>query len=219
MKRMTALLAGAIAMMLATTAQALTLTLQSGAQTVVVADDNPGFDRDYDANSIYYKGNINGIAVNFATGSSHFNPSLGTFEISSYVFSGKGTISILLTESGLALTVPALDPNVRITQSLSESNSAGSAKVSGDVRINGQSVAGVAATQTGTGAVTSSGLATIGDTFTMEQLITLDLGLQGSTVSLGSTVQVAPVPEPGTMVLLGAGFLCLAIYGKRRKNA
>jgi len=27
------------------------------------------------------------------------------------------------------------------------------------------------------------------------------------------------VPEPGTMLLLGAGFLGLAIYGKRRKNA
>ena len=32
-------------------------------------------------------------------------------------------------------------------------------------------------------------------------------------------VTVAPVPEPGTMLLLGAGFLGLAIYGKRRKNA
>lgn len=30
---------------------------------------------------------------------------------------------------------------------------------------------------------------------------------------------IAPVPEPGTMMLLGAGFLGLAIYGKRRKNA
>jgi hypothetical protein len=30
---------------------------------------------------------------------------------------------------------------------------------------------------------------------------------------------LSPVPEPGTMMLLGAGFLGLAIYGKRRKNA
>jgi hypothetical protein len=28
-----------------------------------------------------------------------------------------------------------------------------------------------------------------------------------------------PVPEPGTIMLLGAGFLGLAVYGKRRKNA
>lgn len=31
--------------------------------------------------------------------------------------------------------------------------------------------------------------------------------------------QSAPVPEPGTMMLLGAGFIGLAIYGKRRKSA
>jgi len=37
----------------------------------------------------------------------------------------------------------------------------------------------------------------------------------GSTSITGT---VAPVPEPGTMVLLGCGMLGLAIYGKRRMN-
>jgi len=32
------------------------------------------------------------------------------------------------------------------------------------------------------------------------------------------TAETAPVPEPGTMVLFGAGLLGLAIYGKRRTN-
>jgi len=36
---------------------------------------------------------------------------------------------------------------------------------------------------------------------------------------LSGTAEAAPVPEPGTMMLLGAGFLGLAVYGKRRKNA
>lgn len=38
--------------------------------------------------------------------------------------------------------------------------------------------------------------------------------------ALLDNISVAPaVPEPGTMMLLGAGFLGLAIYNKRRKNA
>ena len=46
-----------------------------------------------------------------------------------------------------------------------------------------------------------------------------------SAVNIGKFSQIgevngsAPVPEPGTMMLLGAGFLGLAVYGKRRKNA
>lgn len=36
---------------------------------------------------------------------------------------------------------------------------------------------------------------------------------------INQTLSTTPVPEPGTMMLLGVGFLGLAIYGKRRKNA
>jgi len=44
------------------------------------------------------------------------------------------------------------------------------------------------------------------------------LTTQGSS-SILSFSATSTVPEPGTMLLLGAGFLGLAIYGKRRKNA
>jgi hypothetical protein len=40
---------------------------------------------------------------------------------------------------------------------------------------------------------------------------------QGSTFSSESTAP-APVPEPGTMMLLSAGVFGLAVYAKRRKN-
>ena len=58
---------------------------------------------------------------------------------------------------------------------------------------------------------------------------TLDLDItrtSGSFTLVDSTFTVegwdrssAPVPEPGTMVLLGAGFAALAIYTKRRRSA
>jgi hypothetical protein len=37
-------------------------------------------------------------------------------------------------------------------------------------------------------------------------------------VTAHETDNQAPVPEPGTMILLGTGVFCLAIYGKRRSN-
>ncbi|HBG07905.1 MAG: hypothetical protein A2075_19040 [Geobacteraceae bacterium GWC2_58_44] len=43
--------------------------------------------------------------------------------------------------------------------------------------------------------------------------------LSSSTFAFeADNIAVGVVPEPGTMMLLGAGFLGLAIYGKRRKN-
>lgn len=49
---------------------------------------------------------------------------------------------------------------------------------------------------------------------------TQDGQLSGPVALTFSAVSDAtPVPEPGTVMLLGAGLLGLAVYGKRRKNA
>ena len=68
--------------------------------------------------------------------------------------------------------------------------------------------------------------------YTLPSYLAFDLNIGGrgleDSIYIGSTnghpesstfAIPAPVPEPGTMMMLGAGFLGLAIYGKRRKNA
>jgi hypothetical protein len=54
-------------------------------------------------------------------------------------------------------------------------------------------------------------------TFTLTDSILTASGTDYTPVNPDPT-QSAPVPEPGTVILLGAGFFALAVYSKRRKQ-
>lgn len=218
MKKLSLLLAGAVLMTgLSTGAHALTLTLSDGVNSVNVTDGGIG-DSNSAIGAITYIGSLGNFTLNVSTGLSTPVLAMGSMDINSVNVSssGGGTLTITLTDTGLILPTVATVPNTLVSQYIGGTTSGGST-VTFSTSFDGGTIGtiGPLAGPSFSGDLVNT--ITTTNPFSLTEIVTVSQAVAGIT-SFDAGVTTAPVPEPGTMVLLGVGLLGIAIYGKRRMN-
>lgn len=226
-RKMATLLAGAAMMLgLANAANAIpTLYLQNGSNFVEVVDNQAG-DTNADAGIITFSGTVGAFDVlNVSTGISlqghnfpyiHFNSIDGS--------TAETSTTLLLKFSDISFTgstFPFLAFTAGGVVGQGGAISYAAYYDTNNTLYGTSSLIGSGSSSQGAFDYTSPAIAMPSSSFFSLTEI-LSITHPSSTyvpIITSFDAEVAPVPEPGTMLLLGAGFLGLAIYGKRRKNA
>jgi hypothetical protein len=216
MKKLIALLAGAMLTVAGSAWAVPTLTLSSGATTIIVADGS-ALDSNTDPNAVTYVGavgtnwKINVSTGLFGTAAGAGIPQMDLNSVDSNA-TGTGAGSLKINFSGL--TTGPWSGNGAIATIDGNSNVAGTATFT--TKVNGAPVEVMPFTNIVSFHASDQFSFTPTGSDTVELIAEIFHSAKGST---SFDFALTPVPEPGTMLLLGAGFLGLAIYGKRRKNA
>lgn len=229
MKKMISLLAGAMLMMgMATAANALTLTLDQGTNHVSVTDEGLG-DTKPGAGIIGWSGTLGIFNVDITSrGITSNSSALAYLDLLQGAVTngtgGTGTLKVTLTDTFTNLALLGISPNAQASShiggtvaGLPDNNGVfGSGNVTFNTYYNTStpltSVTGLTGSSFSSDKYTLFDAATPFDV-TLELLITHN---GAADTTFDSNIKIVPTPEPGTIVLLGAGLLGLGFYGRRR---
>lgn len=218
MKKMIALLAG-LMMMAAASAWAIpTLQLNDGATTVTVADGS-ALDSNPAAGVVTYIGQVGANwSINVSTGitmpaqGSALNPYMDLNSVN--MSNGAGSISIMFSETGFVGTPAITGFSTKVGGTTAGSFTLDSFYDPSNA-LFGQAnpLANLGPFGAGAFSGTEQNSASTGPLYSLTLKANILHNGPGTT---SFDAELTPVPEPGTIVLLGAGLLGLGIYGRRR---
>lgn len=208
-----------VALIYATPAYAISISLNDGINPIIVCADGGACDINTTLGAVTYSGGVGNFIINVTTGITY--PVLGTatnaqIDLSSVNVSssGGGTLTILVSETGYSgptlftTAVGGVTTGTLALESFLDASNTlfGTASPIGTLgTFSGGAFAG-----------TTSGGASATAPFSLTMGTTITHWSGTNSTSFNASLNANSVPEPASLLLLGSGLLGLAFWGRKR---